>query len=369
MPANAQTYARLSSFVTRLGNVWIFSNGVLPRLPDAPDNFRVENVCDNVYHVGETHPKTREKLEVHYLKFSNWYMESLNPRNTKPFDVEFYFSLKNPIARHLYGLFDVLLYEGNGRAQKRFDELCVLLKLMAQKIPWHMYSDPPKQPQLPELRRQLRPAIDELKQKGYLKSCRIPNAKSGIIEVEAGARFYQMKDAPSHKVDRIVSTQKTKTEARAIKNHQTHPYELSALELRNLFRNKTRKIKMEASQSVDSEPKVDLDNLLKKTCEIVGDHFKILPEDILSTKRAHDIALARHIAIYLFQRAAKITIRETAKFFRLSSHSVVHDAIQPIKRLRKENQVVAEIIDIFFQEVINAHKNLETSAEIKHDKS
>lgn len=92
-------------------------------------------------------------------------------------------------------------------------------------------------------------------------------------------------------------------------------------------------------------------DVLNMVCTIVARHFKMLPADIISGKRTHDVALARHIAIYLFSRATGMTMREVARHFKLGSHSIVHESIKRVEKMRKNDTRISSIIDRFLQEM------------------
>lgn len=92
-------------------------------------------------------------------------------------------------------------------------------------------------------------------------------------------------------------------------------------------------------------------DVLNMVCTVVAKHFKLLPADIISGKRTHDVAQARHIAIYLFSRATGMSMREVAHYFKLGSHSIVHESIKRVEKIRKNDARISSIIERFLQEM------------------
>lgn len=94
----------------------------------------------------------------------------------------------------------------------------------------------------------------------------------------------------------------------------------------------------------ESDDKNSMENIAKATSH----YFKIPVADLKSKSRNKDIAIARHIAMYLSQKIGGATLQEVGKFYGNRDHTSVIHAIRKIQQMLKEDQALSR--DVFFIE-------------------
>jgi len=110
----------------------------------------------------------------------DWYRSNLERSFTKPVDVDLHFSLVRPLSKILFAVLDVMLYAGDGRSCKRYDDLCAVLGIAHKN-------------HLSKIREQLDPAFEELKAMEYLRSVQYRRSKDDTtwtITWDAGRRWF-----------------------------------------------------------------------------------------------------------------------------------------------------------------------------------
>jgi hypothetical protein len=95
--------------------------------------------------------------DKNYVWLSEWQLENINNNHLLPVDFETYRKLKNHISKALAPLLQVWLYASrqDGYFEKRYDELCIILNVTQYR-------------HLSQIKRKLRPSLDELQSYGYL---------------------------------------------------------------------------------------------------------------------------------------------------------------------------------------------------------
>jgi hypothetical protein len=119
--------------------------------------------------------------DKNYVWLSEWQLENINNNFLLPIDFETYKHLKNHIAKALVPLLQIWLFASREEAsfEKRYDELCEYLNVTRYKY-------------LSDIKKQLSPALDELKAHGYLKNWKIEEAQQGYkIIFYHGEKFYR----------------------------------------------------------------------------------------------------------------------------------------------------------------------------------
>ena len=112
------------------------------------------HVFEKVYTVGEELPDGR-KAERNYVFLSDWQLENLNHGYVLPIALENYQQLRSDIAKNLVPLLYIWFYASQRPFQKRYRDLCQHLNVRV----W---------PQFSRAREQFSPALNELKEIGYL---------------------------------------------------------------------------------------------------------------------------------------------------------------------------------------------------------
>lgn len=112
------------------------------------------HVFEKVYTVGEELPDGR-KAEQNYVFLSDWQLENLNHGYVLPIALENYQQLRSDIAKNLVPLLYIWFYASQRPFQKRYRDLCQHLNVKV----W---------PQFSRAKEQFSPALNELKEIGYL---------------------------------------------------------------------------------------------------------------------------------------------------------------------------------------------------------
>jgi len=87
-----------------------------------------------------------------------------------------------------------------------------------------------------------------------------------------------------------------------------------------------------------SEKALDID----KISNCVADYFKIPLGDIIGKSRKKEIALARHIAMFMTHKILKLTLEEIGHYFDNRDHSTVIHGIKKIDELSKNDSAISQ---------------------------
>ena len=153
-----KNYAGISEWLDRMVSTTIRSKGTVylaKRKTYVKDTF---HVFDRAVTAGEELPDGRV-AEQNYVWLSEWQIENLNERYQIPVDFERYKQLRSHIGKALVPLLQVWLFPTRsvGKFEKRYGDVCELLSLRPQSAP-------------SLIDRQLRPALDELLEMGYISN-------------------------------------------------------------------------------------------------------------------------------------------------------------------------------------------------------
>ena len=77
----------------------------------------------------------------------------------------------------------------------------------------------------------------------------------------------------------------------------------------------------------------------------VGEFFNMPVDELLSTKRTSDIALARQIAMYLARKLTETSLQQIGFSFRKKDHTTVLHAHRKISQMIKEQPRIKQIVD------------------------
>ena len=121
--------------------------------------------------------------DKHHVFLSDWLLANINLHHSLPLDDETYFRLKNPTAKALLFPLQPMLYatQEQGYFEKLYSEVCQLLGVRPYQYP-------------SKIREKLGPALDEIKEQGYLKHWEVQNTKDGKaykICFWHGEKFYE----------------------------------------------------------------------------------------------------------------------------------------------------------------------------------
>jgi len=76
----------------------------------------------------------------------------------------------------------------------------------------------------------------------------------------------------------------------------------------------------------------------------VAAYYKITMGDIKGKTRKKEIALARHIAMYMTHKNLKKTLEEIGEYFENRDHSTVIHGIKKVQNMIKEDSKISQII-------------------------
>lgn len=92
----------------------------------------------------------------------------------------------------------------------------------------------------------------------------------------------------------------------------------------------------------------DLPHVLKH----VARHFNYAVTEIKSPKRSKDLALARHVAIYLMKKLTDRSLREIALFLEKKDHSTILHAVSKIEEQRVHDTALATLLGQLEQKIM-----------------
>ena len=179
-----KNYKDISEWLDVMMATTIFSNGVVyeaGKQQYAKDRF---HVFERAVSVGKELPNGTI-ADANYVWLSAWQLENINQNWLLPIELATYRKLKYHIGKALVPLLQVWLFashrNGRDRYEKRYDELCEMLSIQVY-------------PALSQIRRQLKPSLDELVHYEYLKMWQIEKTTDGKafkIVLFHGSKFHR----------------------------------------------------------------------------------------------------------------------------------------------------------------------------------
>jgi chromosomal replication initiator protein len=91
----------------------------------------------------------------------------------------------------------------------------------------------------------------------------------------------------------------------------------------------------------DSKGNVSVDSIQ----QLVAEYFGITVEELLSPSRTADLALARHVAMYLSRKNLSLTVDQIAKAFNKKDHTTVLYAVRRVEEMKKTDLRVKAILE------------------------
>ena len=79
---------------------------------------------------------------------------------------------------------------------------------------------------------------------------------------------------------------------------------------------------------------------LQKIATRVAQYFDYSLQDIKSTKRDKDLALARHVTIYLMKQLTDHSLREISKFLQRKDHSTILHSLEKVESLKQDQKFI-----------------------------
>jgi len=102
----------------------------------------------------------------------------------------------------------------------------------------------------------------------------------------------------------------------------------------------------------ESEEYADLVNV-ESIQKVVAKYFGVKPSDLRSTKRPRNIALARHVAMYLCRRLTQLPLIDIGRDFGKKDHTTVMHAISRIEETMKSDPNFEKTIEQLMTEIRN----------------
>lgn len=147
-------YADVDQWLDRMAGTMIKSEGAVyfaKKKQYARDRF---HVFDRVFTVGQQLPDG-SKAEQNYVFLSEWQLENLNHSYVLPIAIEYYQKLRTDIAKNLVPMLYIWFYATPRPFHKRYRDICQHLNVKV----WTQIS---------RAKEQFSPALDELREVGYL---------------------------------------------------------------------------------------------------------------------------------------------------------------------------------------------------------
>ena len=91
-----------------------------------------------------------------------------------------------------------------------------------------------------------------------------------------------------------------------------------------------------------SERKVTIDEIIRK----VADHYNLRMSDLLSARRARQVARPRQVAMYLSKTLTSKSLPEIGRRFGGRDHTTVIHAVRKIEELKKTDNQIAEDVEL-----------------------
>lgn len=91
-----------------------------------------------------------------------------------------------------------------------------------------------------------------------------------------------------------------------------------------------------------SERKVTIDEIIRK----VADHYNLRMSDLLSARRARQVARPRQVAMYLSKTLTSKSLPDIGRRFGGRDHTTVIHAVRKIEELRKTDNQIAEDVEL-----------------------
>lgn len=93
-----------------------------------------------------------------------------------------------------------------------------------------------------------------------------------------------------------------------------------------------------------------IDDIVKKTIDIVSEIYGITPEEITSKSRTQTVSTARNVCMYVIKALTGITLNETGKIFG-KNHSTVINSIANIEKEMNSNQKFRSLVNDILRQV------------------
>jgi len=175
-------YEDVAQFLQRMALTGIVSHHAVYLADRKTHRSETFHVFDKVISMGESLPDGSVATK-NYVWLSEWQLNNINHNHTLPIDMEVYRRLRNHIAKALVPHLQIWLYtsRSEGCFVKRYDQLCQLLGLQAQK-------------HASRIRQQLGPSLDELREHGYIGSWTLAETRDGRafkVELYHGTKFHR----------------------------------------------------------------------------------------------------------------------------------------------------------------------------------
>ena len=91
-----------------------------------------------------------------------------------------------------------------------------------------------------------------------------------------------------------------------------------------------------------SERKVTIDEILRK----VADHYNLRMSDLLSARRARQVARPRQVAMYLAKTLTSRSLPDIGRRFGGRDHTTVIHAVRKIEELQATDSQIAEDVEL-----------------------
>lgn len=112
-------------------------------------------------------------------------------------------------------------------------------------------------------------------------------------------------------------------------------------------------ITLELTQKVLQRP-TDMKQKVVDLQRIVGcvaNHFEYSIQEIRSTKRNKELALARHVALYLMKKMTDHSLKEIGAFLARKDHSTVIHAYEKIESYKQVNGEFSQLLDVLERQI------------------
>jgi len=186
--------------------------------------------------------------DEHHIWLSDWQHANLNEFYLLSLNYDLYKSLERNIAKSLFSLLHSWFYVGDGKYTERYDKLCSFLGLKVHSRASYM-------------RRQLEPAHEELKEKGFLDRWTYRKMRSGgvLITWYAGEQYFEDRA----RLERLRRAEKRQLEM-PLEERKLAKAEGFSKECVALVREFHRKLGRDERQPTDSE--------LEKAAQLIQQH-------------------------------------------------------------------------------------------------
>lgn len=176
-------------------------------------------------------------------------------------------------------------------------------------------------------------------QSGFIADIAAPDIPTKIAIIELKARLHNTKVAPE--VIEAIAAQAGRN-VRDIEGLLIRVLAFASLTKQALSVELVNKVLSRVElAAVDKVQKPDFQRIISK----VANYYQCSLEELRSSKRQKQIALVRHVAMYLMKRLTDKSLADIASFFKRKDHTTVIHAVSKIEAQKKTNTELMHQID------------------------